>query len=60
MDETMENIPLPFPMDQEKEKMTEQQKKYLLMLKRKRCAVNLKEHGVKAVVTDYALDHWYR
>lgn len=29
------------------------------MIKKKREAVSLREHGLQAIVSDYALDHWF-
>ena len=40
-------------------KTSEQAKQYEAMLNNKRKAVQLKEMGLKCVVSDYALSQWY-
>ena len=61
VDDTDEQTVLPFPVDEENQKRPNigQQKKYEMMVNKKRKAVQLKDMGLKCVVSDYALAHWY-
>ena len=54
-----ENTTIPYPMKYDLTKISGQVQNYEKMLDSKRKAVQLSEMGLKCVVSDYALVHWY-